>query len=452
MKYFYLFLFLLTNITFSAQIADISHEVKAYAEVSYDKMLIDAAQESNTNKLKIALLHNANPNYQEEDEGATALHWFAYHGNDAAIDLLLESGAKFEICDKKSFSPFHWAIANNQIEIISKYIFDVINYKSKNQLTLLEFAISRHRPEIFELLLRNNAERTVTSKTWAYVPPHSFRAVTANSLSTLRIMINYKEKEFDTNQSYLALTPLHMAASLGNHEIIKLLVENGADINWVAKEYTVLTAALLGFFSPKIETFVRRILEESKNELPKALQYTEADLRKNLTSDINYYKSIRYLFKKGATLTFGKYLIEVQKKLRMDELSLGILGCINNKIDFGAKLLEDLNSEKITRAQLQHIDDTSMTPLFLAVVKKKKEILRQLLNYAQAKQFKIDLSYVDNDGDALLTLAKRTNDLEIVDMICHYLKEDVGLIGDALREHILSPLAHLVLQFIFDLP
>jgi ankyrin repeat protein len=161
----------------------------------------------------VLLAHGADVNAQQNG-GATPLYMAASWGNLEVVKLLLAHGADINIPTKSEYTPLHEAAQGGKVEIV-------------------------------ELLLANGAE--VNAQTWSgdtalqLVLICQLRALRSGSVLPPQVALDASHKKtaelllangIDVNNVNCAgSTALHMAA--GGHfvEIVKLLIEKGADVN-----------------------------------------------------------------------------------------------------------------------------------------------------------------------------------------------------------------------------
>ncbi|MGK5595565.1 MAG: ankyrin repeat domain-containing protein [Parachlamydiaceae bacterium] len=121
-----------------------------------------------------------------------------------------------------------------------------------NKISMVSLSINRKAPEITKLLLEAGADIRQTS-----VSGHSlFEQIlrTPDNVELLKCLIEYG---FDVNQPVRdGLTALHVAAELGNLQMVELLIEHGAIIDVTNSEGD--TPLLLSIASPKIVELLLR--------------------------------------------------------------------------------------------------------------------------------------------------------------------------------------------------
>ena len=123
--------------------------------------------------------------------------------------------------------PLHDAIRSNETEFIEKlfqfnFVQD-INVTDKLGFTALHIAVLEKNVKVTETLLKHGAKVNV----------HSNEMQLLQEIDSLIHRNERKNYEIDEDDafSYVNLTPLHIAALSGSEEIVKSLIEHGADVN-----------------------------------------------------------------------------------------------------------------------------------------------------------------------------------------------------------------------------
>jgi ankyrin repeat protein len=148
-------------------------------------------------KLKPALASAGNLDAQRGTTGITALSTAASAGNLAAAQLLVEAGASLEA-------------------------------KSRSGDTALESAMTSAQATTSCWLLRRGAASPDPQKKPYLVPAAALSEDFAASHALVRLLLN---RGFSPDARMNGDTALHIAAELGNTELVRLLVQHGADVS-----------------------------------------------------------------------------------------------------------------------------------------------------------------------------------------------------------------------------
>jgi ankyrin repeat protein len=139
----------------------------------------------------------------------------------------------------------HWAAFRGRNEVAVFLIAEGadVNAKNKAEATPLDKAIEKNRDETVSLLLEHGGKTTKELKAAEPVaeavkpPTHKVPVISINEAAE-RGFIETVKQHLDAgtdvnakNDPYGPMTPLHLAASQGQKEVVELLIDNSADVN-----------------------------------------------------------------------------------------------------------------------------------------------------------------------------------------------------------------------------
>jgi len=230
-----------------------------------DTPLWIAAREGNIEAVKQHIAAGTNVNAKTES-GRTPLHFAALEGHKEIAELLMAEGANVNAKDDDLLTPLHQAAGvlhgrESHKEVVELLIANGADVNAKMEFgrTPLHSAASRGHREIAELLIAAGADVNAKNENGKTIL--ASRSVSIPDLLRKHGGIDNSEGKFtelaingnidgvkrhlaagaDVNaKDRLGRTPLSAAADMGHKEIVKLLVENGAD----GKDVPMVNAAV----------------------------------------------------------------------------------------------------------------------------------------------------------------------------------------------------------------
>ena len=156
----------------------------------------------------------------------TPLHLACSSGNVAAVDVLLASqGVEVDARDNSQDSPLHEACITGDEVIVEKLLKRMNENKitplleNDEKQTPLHLACSEGHTEVVTLILKYVSNMyTFLDESRCFDPEHN----PPGHISLMSDLVTAKDNEHNT--------PLHLACNSGEHEIVKTLLENGADV------------------------------------------------------------------------------------------------------------------------------------------------------------------------------------------------------------------------------
>ncbi|KAF2308886.1 hypothetical protein GH714_022766 [Hevea brasiliensis] len=185
-----------------------------------------AAERGNTNVCNY-LLGEVKINVNLRDrKGKTPLHCAILHGRYHTAVSLLENGANPNAATGQKFTPLHYAAQRGCRRVLQLLISNGAEIDAQaDSGTPLQEAASRGMTEAVKILLDNNANPNMTFR-------HLFsplvKSIEAGSFECVKQLL---KAGADPNMRTVGPTPLEYAASLGDAESIKYLLDEGALTN-----------------------------------------------------------------------------------------------------------------------------------------------------------------------------------------------------------------------------
>ncbi len=205
--------------------------------------LMEAVRTGNIEIAKLLINNNSDINIKNKD-GKNMIMIACEKGNEEMFNLLVENNADINAKSSWGASALIYASEKGNINIMKYLIDNGIDVNGKaddNGDTPLLWAVTGENPyEASKLLIENGAD--VNAANDSGVAPATILAA-----STPKVVKLLKDNGADLDTKFLDYyPPIAIAASVGNLEIVKALVENGADVNYYPNDinYTAIFHAI----------------------------------------------------------------------------------------------------------------------------------------------------------------------------------------------------------------
>ncbi|WIH90459.1 ankyrin repeat domain-containing protein [Brachyspira pilosicoli] len=261
--------------------------------------LMEAVRTGNIEIAKLLIEHNSDINIKNKD-GKNMIMIACEKGNEEMFNLLIENNA--DINEKSSWGASALIYASEKGNInIMKYLIDNgidVNGKADdNGDTPLLWAVTGDNPyESSKLLIENGANVNATN--YGGVAPATILAA-----STPKVVKLLKDNGADLDTKFLDYyPPIAIAAGAGNLEIVKALVENGADVNYYPNDINY--------------TAIFHAIDQHNYEVAEYLFKNGVDLNIKMKPDNDYGRSIKesYNVLEYAEAIQDKKMIDLVKK------------------------------------------------------------------------------------------------------------------------------------------
>ena len=189
--------------------------------------LMEAAGRNNVALAKILIDNGADINIRDTF-GDPAINWAAYYGHIEYVDLLLESGASWNVESK------HGTALEVAMKQWNDHLVDYFLEKGAGEVIEHQELINAFRESENEQLLPMLNEENIDAKDELGTP----LIVLAASKGNANIVDALIEKDADLNaMNRVGQTALSRAAYFGHEQIVVQLIAAGADINLAGEKY-----------------------------------------------------------------------------------------------------------------------------------------------------------------------------------------------------------------------
>jgi len=218
-----------------------------------DLRLIQAIKNHDDASARALLAQHADVNAQQGD-GATALHWAAYHDDLTMADALIRAGARVDTANDLGATPLHLACTNRSARMVDRLLAAKANPNAwllDGETVLMTCARAGSAAAVKALLVHGadskakEPEHSQTALMWAAAEKHpdvtalliEFGAdVRARSVSYAQTVVGEStqragREELNYSVTRGGSTPLLFAARSGDADSAKFLLSAGADPN-----------------------------------------------------------------------------------------------------------------------------------------------------------------------------------------------------------------------------
>jgi ankyrin repeat protein len=231
----------------------------ASAAAAADLRLVDAAKRNDLPTVRTLIAAHADVNARQND-GATALHWAAYHDNIELAGALLDAGAVAAVANDLEVTPLFIAASGGSAAMVRRLIAagaDVNAANATNVTPLMAAARSGSVETVAALLdrgARADEHETVRGQTalmWAAAHGHTaiVRALVAHGADVRArsrarpVLVNRGDYNGGRANAIEEVgrggySALMFAARAGSGEVVEVLLSAGADVNETAPDGT----------------------------------------------------------------------------------------------------------------------------------------------------------------------------------------------------------------------
>jgi ankyrin repeat protein len=181
-------------------------------------------------------------NRQVDNKGFIPLNLACFMGYIDMIKLLIENGTNTEILNEKDENILYLACKGRHPEVV-QYLLTLDNIRTPTFMeqkniwgqTPLSTTCSRGHTDIIELLIENGTNTVILNENNENILYLACNGIHPEAVQYLLTLDNIRTPEFMEQKNIWGQTPLSSACSRGHIDIIKSLIENGANTETLNK-------------------------------------------------------------------------------------------------------------------------------------------------------------------------------------------------------------------------
>ncbi|GBN29124.1 Ankyrin-3 [Araneus ventricosus] len=365
--------------------------------------------------------------YSRDDFENTPLHYAALKSHLNAVKILVLEGADIKARNIVGNTPLHGAALSGNKKIVRFLLHNTANISAKNHLLSipLHCAVRNGHVAIAKIFLRMDSTLSNAKNGFGHTPLHSAACYGHEKLVNLLLKFNAIIDSQDNNDA----TALHISVNNGHLDVVKSLVESGANIEAIgtSKNCKPLHLAseqghfhILEFLIYKGADIHSRGGHVQSTSLEIAAMKRHKDIVKLLiTKGANFQETYKFGIYPLFHLTILNALSElilvenISMSLCVDDfgplLQLAAACGDESFITFCLKLGSNVNSR----------NESGLTALHLAALNNRKDIVTFLLDSGA------DIDIKDDEGATALCFAARGNGTETVEVLINKQGEDI---------------------------
>jgi ankyrin repeat protein len=329
-----------------------SHEFEISTEFDPVRAEKEACHLFGWTSLTLAVLHNDPPSVKKfleqgrdvntsDTEQRTLLQLACEYGLEEMARLLVEKGADVNRADREGYSPLNAALDLETLTL-ARFLLekgaeaDKPALKGGVQCTLLKKAILNQRTDVIDLLREHGASPNPSPAKRARIEPGTATetngksddslladAIDRNDLNAVRLLLS---KGLNPNKGANEnFPPLYNATARNSLEMVKLLIEAGADVNFKYKgERSLLDVAYECGFSSLVEYYENEChLKRSQPntalgeqwEVPSGSHVSIPSTSSTKTFSLEAHRTVEETFCHKVKMETGEERIEKEKRI-----------------------------------------------------------------------------------------------------------------------------------------
>ncbi|RDH39931.1 MAG: hypothetical protein CFE62_006395, partial [Candidatus Aquirickettsiella gammari] len=354
-----------------------------------------------------------------DSNGWTPLHSVAANGHLGILEYLIHQGADLSATDNIGDSTLDKAIKASHLHVV-KYLINEqgLDVNTPNRLSgqiPLHLAATSGRLEIIKYLISQGADLSAADNIGDSTMD---KTIKAGHLHVVKYLINEQGLDVNTPNRLSGQIPLHLAADSGRLDIIRYLLDQGADLSTTD---TISESPLDKAIKTNRLNTVSYLIEHQ--------QMLDSHQHMNVAL-MALFKAIRH-----AQLDIVKNLLKTQNNLATASLGSD-LHLLHYVVSFGhIEIIEYLLEQGYN---LEAKDIFGNTPLHVAVLEKKLNAVKYLLDKGA------NLKAVNNLGETPFQVSLAKNNRPLIKYFSEQQNEEVGSLFDAIEKNYLGAIQYLI--------
>ncbi|OUM65276.1 hypothetical protein PIROE2DRAFT_7737 [Piromyces sp. E2] len=392
-------------------------------------MYILETKKASSKLIKFLIKHGANINGICND-GCSPIVYATKGNNKYVIKCLLDSGVNTNVVSKDGKSLLLHASINGCFHLfkylIENDLVDNIDCVDQNFETPLMHAVRSKKIDLIEYIVENGADVNCTNiNDESALNIACYGRITRKNLLIVQCLIDHganinkiynvkKKSTYLRRREYWRVTPLIYAINRQNFKLVKLLVENGADVN--GKDINGLTALYYTIFlNKKYINIVEYLLNHGANI---------NEIINNQNETVLFY-AVKY-----SNETIVKLLVDngadINHKNKDNNIPLGTVTYKNKGANFFEMLInKNVNFEELNKNNGNSIFLNSLSNF-------NKTLFNYIMDIMDMGDIEIDINHRGFHQNTAMIYAVRTNDIEIVSRVLEK-SPDINIKNDKLE-------------------
>jgi ankyrin repeat protein len=195
-----------------------------------------AIQSKQLESIAFLIKGGANIN-QKDSNGYSPLHFAISSGNEEIALHLIKLGADIKVKDNDGQTPMHISLNSNFPDLFRELVQqgeDPNIFDPFFKTYPIQMAAGNGFHLLLDVFLQSNVDLNTETEEFPWSPNQStplMNAVAGGHTDFVKTLLSYGKCDVNRQDKLFHQTPLHLAVELGDFEIVKVLLKNGAKVN-----------------------------------------------------------------------------------------------------------------------------------------------------------------------------------------------------------------------------